>query len=286
MKWLVVALIAAGSYILLTAGFPGIYAPARKALRSRAPKALTQSQVLQNQLAEKIAPRLELDPIKQSQTAALLRNLGHAESPELFHAQALAGSLFAAALCAVLLLFSVPFGLVGMGLAGISFYRKRQKTLEKELAAKRAAIERELPQFASTIRQSLGTTRDVVAILSSYRRVCGPALAGEIDKTINDMTTGNAERAIRALESRVASPKLGQLTRGLLAVLRGDDQRMYFDVLAEEYRKSQNEEVERELLRRPHKLNPYMALMFGSFILMIIASIGTELVNGLHQFFG
>ena len=158
--------------------------------------------------------------------------------------------------------------------------------LEKELAAKRAAIERELPQFASTIRQSLGTTRDVVAILSSYRRVCGPALAGEIDKTINDMTTGNAERAIRALESRVASPKLGQLTRGLLAVLRGDDQRMYFDVLAEEYRKSQNEEVERELLRRPQKLYPYMGAMFVGFALMLVVSLGTEILSGIHQYFG
>lgn len=286
MEWLVAILISAGAFLVCTASFPGIYPPARKALRSRAPKALTQSQVLQNQLAEKIAPRLELDPIKQSQTAALLRNLGHSESPELFHAQALAGSLFAAALCAILLLFSVPFGLVGMGLAGISFYRKRQKTLEKELAAKRAAIERELPQFASTIRQSLGTTRDVVAILSSYRRVCGPALAGEIDKTINDMTTGNAERAIRALESRVASPKLGQLTRGLLAVLRGDDQRMYFDVLAEEYRKSQNEEVERELLRRPQKLYPYMGAMFVGFALMLVVSLGTEILSGIHQYFG
>ncbi|WP_352415071.1 hypothetical protein [Oscillibacter ruminantium] len=286
MEWLVAILISAGAFLVCTASFPGIYPPARKALRSRAPKALTQSQVLQNQLAEKIAPRLELDPIKQSQTAALLRNLGHAENPELFHAQALAGSLFAAALCAILLLFSVPFGLVGMGLAGISFYRKRQKMLEKELAAKRAAIERELPQFASTIRQSLGTTRDVVAILSSYRRVCGPALAGEIDKTINDMTTGNAERAIRALESRVASPKLGQLTRGLLAVLRGDDQRMYFDVLAEEYRKSQNEEVERELLRRPQKLYPYMGAMFVGFALMLVVSLGTEILSGIHQYFG
>ena len=187
MEWLAAILITAGAFCVFTARFPGIYAPARKALRCRAPKALTQSQVLQNQLAEKIAPRLELDPIKRSQTEALLRNLGHTESPELFHAQALAGSIFVGALCAVLMLFSVPLGLAGMVLAGAGYYSKRRKTLEKELAIKRAAIERELPQFASTIRQSLGTTRDVVSIMTSYRRVCGQALAGEIDKTLNDI---------------------------------------------------------------------------------------------------
>jgi len=286
MEWLAAILITTGAFCVFTARFPGIYAPARKALRCRAPKALTQSQVLQNQLAEKIEPLLELDPIERSQTEALLRNLGHSESPELFHAQALAGSIFASVLCVVFLLFSVPLGVVGMVLVGFGYYSKRRKTLEKELAMKRVAIERELPQFAATIRQSLGTTRDVVSILTSYRRVCGQTLAGEIDKTLNDIMTGNAEQAIRALESRVASPKLGQLTRGLLAVLRGDDQRMYFDVLAEEYRKSQDEDVERELLQRPQKLNPYMALMFGGFILMIVASIGTELLSGIHQFFG
>lgn len=286
MEWLTAILITVGAFCVFTARFPGIYAPARKALRCRAPKVLTQSQVLQNQLAEKIEPLLELDPIKRSQTEALLRNLGHTESPELFHAQALAGSIFASTLCVVFLLFSVPLGLAGMVLVGFGYYSKRRKTLEKELAVKRAAIERELPQFAATIRQSLGTTRDVVSILTSYRRICGQTLAGEIDKTLNDMMTGNAERAIRALESRVASPKLGQLTRGLLAVLRGDDQRMYFDVLAEEYRKSQNEEVERELLKRPHQLYPYMGLMFGGFILMLIASLGAEIFSEIHQFFG
>ncbi|MET0018005.1 hypothetical protein [Oscillibacter sp.] len=286
MEWLAAILITTGAFCVFTARFPGIYAPARKALRFRAPKALTQSQVLQNQLAEKIEPMLELDPIKRSQTEALLRNLGHTESPELFHAQALAGSIFASALCVVFLLFSVPLGVADMVLVGFGYYSKRRKTLEKELARKRAAIERELPQFAATIRQSLGTTRDVVSILTSYRRVCGQTLAGEIDKTLNDIITGNAEQAIRALESRVASPKLGQLTRGLLAVLRGDDQRMYFDVLAEEYRKSQDEEVDRELLHRPQKLYPYMGLMFSGFILMLIASLGAEILTQIHQFFG
>ena len=286
MEWLTAILLAVGLYCVCTASFPGVYRPARRALRCRAPKPLTQSQVLQNQLAEKIEPYIDPDPIKRAQTETLLHNLGHTESPELWEAQSLAGSIFAAALCSAALLISVPLGACGMVLTGACYYSNRRKKLERELEQKRTAIERELPQFASTIRQSLNTTRDIVAILTSYRRVCGPVLAGEIDQTLNDMCTGNAERAIRALEGRVSSPKLGQLTRGLLAVLRGDDQRLYFDVLAEEYRKSQDEEVERELLQRPQKLIPYMVMMFGALVLMIGASIGTELVTGIRQLFG
>lgn len=100
-----------------------------------------------------------------------------------------------------------------------------------------------------------------------------------------DMVTGNPERAVKALESRVASPKLGQVTRGLIAVLRGDDQRIYFDMLAAEFRKSQNEEVEKELLKRPSKLNPYMGLLFVCMCLMIAASLGTYMVQQMTAYF-
>ena len=44
--------------------------------------------------------------------------------------------------------------------------------------------------------------------------------------------------------------------------------------------------MERELLQRPQKLIPYMVMMFGALVLMIGASIGTELVTGIRQLFG
>lgn len=284
-NWLVSILAALGVYCILTAQFPGIYGPARAALRKRAPKPLTQSQVLQNTLAQKIAPLLQIDPIRREQLKSLLVNLGHPETPELFQAHAMAEGLTMTILSCPLLLVSVPLGAAAMVLIGYAFYARKSKRLERELKMKREAIERELPQFASTIRQSLNSTRDVVAIFSSYRRVCGPALRGEIDRTLNDMMTGNAERAIKALESRVASPKLGQLTRGLVAVLRGDDQRVYFDILAEEYRKAQDEEVEKALLLRPKQLYPYMAALGICFALMLAASLGQDVFGKIQIFF-
>lgn len=284
-KWLVSILAALGVYCILTARFPGIYGPARTALRRRAPKPLTQSQVLQNILAQKIAPLLQLDPIRGEQLKSLLVNLGHSETPELFQAHAMAEGLTMSLLSCPLLLVSVPLGAAAMALIGYAFYARKSKRLEKELKEKRESIERELPQFAATIRQSLNTTRDVVAIFSAYRRVCGPTLRSEIDRTLNDMMTGNAERAIKALESRVASPKLGQLTRGLVAVLRGDDQRVYFDILTEEYQKAQDEEVEKTLLLRPRQLYPYMAALGVCFALMIAASVGHDILSKIQILF-
>jgi hypothetical protein len=90
---------------------------------------------------------------------------------------------------------------------------------------------------------------------------------------------------MKGAEGRVASPRLGQLTRGLVSVLRGDDQRMYFDMLASEYRKSQNEEVSKALLKRPEQLTKYIALLFVCMVLMIIASLGVYLVQQMGALF-
>lgn len=284
-NWISACFTTAGLFLIFSCNFPHFYAPARQALRMHAPRRLTRSQICQNWLAEKIEPLLELDPINRAQTAQLLQNLGHPESPERFCAQAIAQSVLAAGIAAVLLPVSVPIGICAMLLLAGWIYKRQTSMLEKELAERRAVIERELPPMASTICQSLGTTHDIVAILKSYRRVCGVALAEEIDKTLNDIMTGNAERAIRALESRVASPKLGQITRGLVAVMRGDDQRQYFDRLSEELRRSQDEAVERELLDRPQKLYPYMGVLFVCLILMMALSLGTEVVQSFQTMF-
>lgn len=277
-------LCGAGLYLLISARWPGIYRPAALALRNRAPKPLSQTDVAVAQMTKYLLPYIDIDPIKYTRMERTLKNLQRDESPEHFRAAALArGLLFS--LCAIpLMLFSFPFGIAVMVLIAGNIVQGENKKLEKEMATRRQSIERELPQFAATIRQALNSTHDVVAILSSYKQVCGPALQGEIERTLNDMVTGNAELAIRSLESRVASPKLGQLTRGLIAVLRGDDQRIYFDVLATEYRKSQNEEVEKELLQRPGQLNLWMGLLFVALSLLIAAGLGQSLIHEIGNF--
>ena len=56
-------------------------------------------------------------------------------------------------------------------------------------------------------------------------------------------------------------------------------------MLAAEFRKSQNEEVEKELLKRPSKLNPYMGLLFVCMCLMIAASLGAYIVQQMTAYF-
>lgn len=284
MNFIIFILCSLGLYCLLTATFPGIYAPAAAALRKRAPKPLNQIEVLIAALAEKIQPFIDLEPMKRVRLADNLKSLGRPDTPEGYQAKAMAKALIISGALAWLLAVSPIFGAVAMGVAFAVIYQGGEKQLNKEMAIRRQRIERELPQFAATIRQSLNSTGDVIAIFSSYRRICGPALAGEIDRTLNDMVTGNQERAIVALESRVSSPQLGQLTRGLVSILRGDDQKVYFEMLSEEYRKSQNESVKKELLNRPAQLNPYMGLLFAAFLFIVASALGKFILSQFQAF--
>lgn len=284
MELLTFALVTAGLWLLIPARIHGIYRPAVLAIRHRAPKPPTQTEVAVQRIAIRLEPYIDMDPIKRGRLAEILTSLGHSETPEIWQARALARALLFSGAMLTFMVVSPIFGVGGSVLVGVAVYQQQNKTLTGEMAERRQRIERELPQFASTIRQQLNNTHDVVAILDVYRKICGQALQGEITRTLNDMVTGNPERALKALEGRVSSPKLGQVVRGLIAVLRGDDQRAYFDMLAMEFRSAQNEAVEKELLKRPNKLNPYMALLFGGICLMIAASLGTFIIQQIQSF--
>lgn len=285
MKLFIAALLWFGIYSIGTSQLPGVYPPAAKALRNRTNKKLTSSQILVMRIANKLEPHIDMDPIQRADLSDLLSNLGHPESPEAFRAQAIAQAFIMSCGMILLLLFSVPLGLVAIAFTAITVYQREEKKLRTELDKHRKAIERELPQFASTIRQNLNSTRDVATILRNYNRIAGPALQIEIERTLNEAMTGSVEKAISRLEARVSSAKFGQLTRGLIAVLRGDDQRTYFDVLAGEYRKSQDEEINRILIERPKALRPYMGLMFAALVFMIGATVGVDLISQMGNMF-
>ena len=69
--------------------------------------------------------------------------------------------------------------------AAFDFVKKRRKLIEGEI-----------PRFALTVGQSLENDRDVLKILTSYRRVAGKDFGAELDQTIADMKTGNYENAL------------------------------------------------------------------------------------------
>ena len=62
--------------------------------------------------------------------------------------------------------------------------------------------------------------------------MAGRDFGAELDQTIADMKTGNYENALIRFETRIGRPMLWDVVRGLVGVLRGDDQRMYFKMIS------------------------------------------------------
>lgn len=112
-----------------------------------------------------------------------------------------------------------------------------------------------------------------------YQKICGPALKKEIERTLNDMRTGNPENAVNNLSGRVNSGPFTQLTQGLVGLLRGDDQKSYFQMITHDYMSNQKEHINKELLKRSGKLIINNVLMFLCMIVMFMVAIGHYLMD-------
>lgn len=98
------------------------------------------------------------------------------------------------ALCAIPVFFIQPlFGMVVIGLAVTLWFSTYYAAFDY-VKKRKKIIEAEIPRFALTITQNLEIDRDVLKILTSYRRVAGKEFGQELDQTIADMKKEAAKR--------------------------------------------------------------------------------------------
>ena len=236
-------------------------------------------------VSSKIAPYVRLDKMKRASLERTLKIAGNSLTPECYVAKAwvIAGTV---ALCAVPMAFLIPLMvpvLIGLAVAlwfstyyaAFDFVKKRRKRMEKEI-----------PRFALSIGQSLENDRDVLKILTSYRRIAGKEFGAEIDQTVADMKTGNYEQALLHLEARVDSPLLSDVTRGLIGVLRGDDQRMYFQMITFDMRQIEQNDLKKEAAKRPRLIQRYSMMMLLCIIMIYMVVLCVEVFDSLGVFFG
>lgn len=232
-----------------------------------------------------IAPWLRLDKLRKNRLQAALKIAGVEVTPEVYTAKAwvTAGGVLLLALPIMLLLpLFVPV-LIGLSVAlwfssyyaAFDFVKKRRKLIETET-----------PRFALTIGQNLENDRDVLKILTSYRRVAGKDFGAELDQTIADMKTGNYENALIRFETRIGSPMLSDVIRGLVGVLRGDDQRMYFKMICFDMRQIEQNNLKKEAAKRPKKIQRYSMMMLICIMIIYLVVLCTEVLSSLGGFFG
>lgn len=255
---------------------------ARKQQSSKKEKLLD---VYITKIAVLLAPFLRLDKLKRNRLQTALAIAGLELTPEAYTARAWVTAA-AAGLCAVPMAFLMPLlspVLVGLAVAlwfstyyaAFDFVRKRRKLIEAEI-----------PRFALSIGQNLENDRDVLKMLTSYRRVAGRDFAAELDQTIADMKTGNYENALLRFETRIGSPMLSDVVRGLIGVLRGDDQRMYFKMICFDMRQIEQNNLKKEAAKRPRKIQRYSMMMLVCIMIIYLVVLCTEVINSLGVFFG
>lgn len=283
-----VILLGTGFYYIITEFLILPDNKARKAISSygKGKKAPSSDEII-SYLASKIERYIV---IEENQKKLLQRKLNAAEldhTPEFHTARAVASGM-------IVTLFGIVFALIFSAfvnwmitfslfvILGIFSGFKMMNETNEIISRKAGAIEPELALFASTIQKQLSSTTDIIKIFESYRKICGEAFRHEIDVTIADMKTGSYEIALLNFDNRVRLESLSQIIRGLIAVLKGDDQRVYFDMLVHDLSNAERERLKRLSLKRPSKLNFSSVMVLVCFITIIVYIIGFQIIREIN----
>lgn len=236
-------------------------------------------------IAGRLAPLIHMDKLKRDKLQTVLTIANIQLSPEVYllKAHITAGLV---ALCALPLLPILPlFVPILIGLAVALWFSTYYSAFDY-VKKRRKLMEAEVPQFALTIAQNLENDRDVLKILSSYRRMAGKDFAQELDQTVADMKTGNYENALIRFEGRVGSTLLSDVVRGLIGTLRGDDQRMYFRMICFDMRQIEQNNLKKEAAKRPKQIQRYSMMMLFCIVIIYLVVLSTEVLGSLGAFFG
>lgn len=235
-------------------------------------------------VARLIVPFLRIDSLRKERLQAALEISGSEQSPEEYLAWSLA-SAGLTVLCGIPFCIASPLLAPIVLILGVGVYLAQYYRVFDTVKKRRKAIEAEVPRFTLLLSQSLKTDRDVLRILSSYRKVAGPEFSRELDTTIADMKTGNYENALQRLSTRVGSALLTETVRGLIGTLRGDDQSIYFEMLSHDMRKIEQNRLEKEAEKQPAKIQKYSMLMLVCIILIYAVVLLTEVLGSLGTLF-
>lgn len=240
--------------------------------------------LLMRELSGRLAGKLRLNEYRRAQLEADLRTGDMTQTPEQFVAENIvrAGTV---AVLAVPVAFLSKFLALLLLVVAILLYRLGSMTLRKKIGARRARIELELPRFVANIEKTLPHSRDVLAMLESYRTGAGEEFGRELDITVADMRSGNDEAALTRLEARVGSSALSDVVRGLIGILHGEDNSVYWANLSLKFSEAGRQNLREQAGKVPKRVRRLSLVLLGCFFLIYIVVIGEVLLNSLGGLF-
>lgn len=236
------------------------------------------------ELSTKLARFIHLDEYKKKKLTSTLKSAGIKLTPETYTARAWvkAGLVLIGIIPALIVFPILAFVILFLS---ILVYFKESRSADEAMKKRREVIENELSRFVMTLEQELKASRDVLRILETYRKSVDSEFSYELDVTIADMKSGSYESALLRFEARIGSAMLSEVVRGLLSVMRGDDSRVYFQMLAHDFKLLEVQKLKLIAIKRPSKVRKYSFFMLGCFVLMYMAVMGVEIVKAFSTLF-
>ena len=234
--------------------------------------------------AIKLAPHIHMDEYKRGRLKNTLAAAGLNMTPEEYTAFAMVKT-GAVLLTVIPCLLIFPMLALIVVLLAVAVYFKEIRRAEEKLSAKRDEIEAELPRFVATITQELAASRDVLRILENYKKHAGPDFARELDVLTADMRSSSYEAALIRFEARMGSAIISDIVRGLVGILRGDDGRMYFQMLSHDLKALELQRLKAKAAKIPPKIRVFSFLMLMCFMLTYIVIIVYQIINSLGSLF-
>lgn len=234
--------------------------------------------------AARLSRHIRMDVFKRGSMKNVLSAAGINVTPELFTATAIVKSV-AVGLGVIPSLIILPLLSPIVLFLAVLIYFKEIRKADEALSAKRSKVEQELPRFVATITQELKASRDVLSILEHFKQNAQAEFASELDILTADMRSSSYEAALTRFEARFNSPMLSDITRGLIGVLRGDDGRIYFQMLTHDMKQLELQRLKAEAMKIPSKIRVFSFLMLMCFLLTYMAIIAYQIIVSLGGMF-
>ncbi len=235
-------------------------------------------------LSIKLSKILSINEYKQTRLKNILFAAGINKTPEEYMASSIIKAMITG-IWVIPCLYIFPIGSPVLLVFAIMVYFKEINSADKMLSEKREIVETELPRFVATITQELQNSRDILKILENFKQNTNEVFSKELDILTADMRSSSYESALTRFESRLNSPMLSDIVRGLISVLRGDDSIVYFQMLSHDMKMLELQRLKLQAMKIPPKIRKFSFVMLMCFLMTYLVIILFEIVWSMSTMF-
>ena len=287
LKILIGILTGVSAYFLLADAFRLPYVRTSRAVSNLAKKQSEKTSSIDvwlSNIAAFIAKHMPMNEFKHQSLEADLKTAQMDISPEMYTANAIVKAMLIG-------IFAVPvyfiFPILSPVILFLAFilYRMNMKSVRVRIGNKRERIEADLPRLVATIEKKIDREHGIMEILKDFSRNARPELKHELDITIADIHSGNEEAAITRLESRVGSPMMSDVCRGLVTLIHGDIAKNYWSNLAMKFADIHRQRLKAEAQKAPKKVKRLSMCLLVCFMLVYVVVIVSQIMASVGVMF-